>query len=100
MGFGGPVWHASVGGSIIKATLEKEAIRQLSGLGDAEKGEWREMGSNAFHVRRCLSDAEVRAVGPVADIRRTPEAARRALAVGGMLRLAPAEVIADEIGVQ
>jgi hypothetical protein len=37
-------------------------------------------------------------VGPALDIRRTPEAVRRALRLGGMLAYAPPEVIADEIG--
>lgn len=37
-------------------------------------------------------------MGPVLDIRRTPEAVRRALGLGGMLALAPPDVLADEVG--
>jgi hypothetical protein len=37
-------------------------------------------------------------VGPVVDIRRTPEARRRAERLGPMLRFAPAVVLDDEIG--
>jgi hypothetical protein len=56
------------------------------------------MGDHAFHVRRRLSAAEQAQVGPAVDIRRTPEARARALRVGGLLRLAPPEVLAEEIG--
>jgi hypothetical protein len=99
MGFGGPVWHASVAGSIIKAVLEREALRQLEGVGDASLGEWREPGEKAFHVRRRLSAAEQKRTGlTVADIRRTPEAAERAAMLGGRLALVPPEVLAEEIG--
>ena len=98
MGFGGPVWHASVAGSIFPAVLEREAVRQLAGLGDAAAGEWREMGNRAFHVRRRLAAREVAVTGPVVDIRGTPEARQRAAGLGTMLRLAPPEVLADELG--
>lgn len=37
-------------------------------------------------------------MGDVKDIRRTPEARRRAAAVAGMLRFIPAEVLAEELG--
>lgn len=56
------------------------------------------MGERAFHVRRRLSGAEQAKVGPALDIRRTDEARRRASRLGGMLDLAPPEVLADEIG--
>lgn len=96
----GPVWHASTSTRSfpIRAVLEAEAERQLAGLGDPGLGEWREWSGRVFHLRRRLTAAEEAITGPVADIRRTPEARRRAAAVGGMLRLAPAEVLADEIG--
>jgi hypothetical protein len=38
--------------------------------------------------------------GPVMDIRRTPEAARRAAQLGTMLRYAPPDVLDNEIGSQ
>jgi hypothetical protein len=97
MQLGGPVWHASVAGSLIKAVLEREAERQLLGVGDASLGEWREVGETAFHIRRRLSEREQRAVGPVLDIRRTDEAWMRALRVADRLPLAPPEVLADEL---
>jgi hypothetical protein len=40
----------------------------------------------------------VRAVGPVADIRRSDEARMRGSRLGPLLRLAPPEVLADELG--
>ncbi|SRR6266700_2224951 len=99
MNLGGPVWHASTAGSLIKAVLEREAERQLHGVGDAGLGEWREWSGKAFHIRRRLSETEQQRAGlAVADIRRTPEAAMRAAALGGMLRFAPPEVLAAEIG--
>jgi len=56
------------------------------------------MGDHAFHVRRRLSAAEQAGVGPAVDIRRSPEAISRAMRLGGMLWLAPPEVLADELG--
>lgn len=96
----GPVWHVSIAARSlpIRAVLEREAERQLSGVGDAAQGEWREMGDRAFHVRRRLSAAEQRSVGPALDIRRTDEAIARALRLGRLLSLAPAALLADELG--
>jgi hypothetical protein len=98
MNLGGPVWHASVAGSIIKAVLEREALHQLEGAGDTSLGEWREPGEKAFHVRRRLTGREQRAVGPVLDIRGSDEARMRASRLGPLLRLAPPEILAEEIG--
>ncbi len=56
------------------------------------------MGHTAFHVRRRLAAREAAMTGPVVDIRRTPEARLRAAALGTMLRLAPPEVLIDELG--
>ena len=98
MELGGPVWHSSVAGSILKAALEREAERQLFGVGDASLGEWREWTGKAFHIRRRLSEREQRAVGPVEDIRRSDEARMRAGRVADRLRLAPPEVLEDELG--
>jgi hypothetical protein len=58
------------------------------------------MGDLAFHVRRRLSAAEERRVGPVMDIRGSDEARQRAARLGGLLALAPPEVLAEEIGKQ
>jgi hypothetical protein len=98
MNLGGPVWHASVAGSLIKAVLWREAERQLAAVGDALLGEWRETGEKAVHLRRRLSEREQRAVGPVMDIRRSDEARMRSARLGGLLALMPPEVLADEIG--
>ncbi len=101
MGFGGPVWHASIaarGGLTTRAALEREAERQLAGVGDASLGEWREWTGRAFHIRRRLSDREQQRTGPVADIRQTEEARTRALSVASLLQLAPPEVLIEELG--
>lgn len=78
--------------------LEREAERQLAGVGDASLGEWREANGRFFHIRRRLSEAEELRVGPALDIRRTPEAVTRVMRLGAMLRFAPPEVLADEVG--
>ena len=57
------------------------------------------MGDSAFHVRRRLSAREAVPVGPVMDMRRSDEARMRALRLGPLLRLAPPEILAEEIGV-
>lgn len=99
----GPVWHASVAPRRAfygRSLCERRALTALDGLGDAALGEWREWTGAAFHIRRLLAPHEQASVGPVVDIRRTPEAARRAAALGNLLRHAPAEVLAEEIGEQ
>jgi hypothetical protein len=101
MNLGGPVWHASVAshrGIPIPSVLEMEARRQLTGVGDATLGEWTEWTGKAFHLRRRLSTREQRGVGPVVDIRHTPEAQRRAARLGDMLRFVPADTLAEEVG--
>ena len=98
MNLGGPVWHASVAGSLVKAVLESEAERQLAGVGDASLGEWREVTAKAVHIRRRLTEREQRLVGPVLDIRRSDEARMRAARLGARLSMAPPEVLAEEIG--
>jgi hypothetical protein len=97
----GPVWHVSISARGLLAArpvLEREAERQLVGVGDPERGEWRDFGGRFFHLRRRLTAGEERRTGPVADIRRTPEAVLRAGRIGPLLAFAPAEVVASEIG--
>lgn len=96
----GPVWHCSIATRSlpIRAVLEAAAERQLTGAGDPSRGEWREHNGRFFHLRRRLSEAEERQTGPALDIRRTPEAVSRAMRLGPVLRFAPPEVIADELG--
>jgi hypothetical protein len=99
----GPVWHASVAPlrPFYGRTLcERRALQALAGLGDPLLGEWREWTGRTFHIRRRLTPAEAEPVGPVRDIRRTPEAAARAAQVGPMLRHAPPHILLEEIGEQ
>lgn len=91
---------AGSGGLLNPDALEQEALRQLAGVGDAGRGEWREWTGRAFHIRRCISVAEQRRSGlTIVDIRRTPEAARRAAALGDLIRMVPREVVIEEVGV-
>jgi hypothetical protein len=95
------VWHSSAApmrGIPLRSDLERQAEKELEGVGDASLGEWREWSGKAFHIRRRLSAAEQATVGPVADIRRTDEARMRAGRLGPLLRLAPAEVLEEELG--
>lgn len=74
MGFGGPVWHASVRttSGIVAAGLAAVALR---GVGDPALGEWPSRGPTAFHIRRRLTPDEMALAGisAVRDIRGTPE---------------------------
>ena len=79
------------------SVLERETEHQLAGLGDPRAGEWRERGERAFHIRRRLSDREMILVGPAVDIRGSEEARIRAIRLGLLLTLAPADVLADEL---
>src|SRR6266704_479564 len=91
----GPVWHASVAPQRAfygKTMCERRAVAALDGLGDPSLGEWREWSGRAFHLRRRLSAVEQQRVGPVVDIRRTPEASRRADTLGRLLAFAPPQV--------
>ncbi len=99
----GPVWHASVSGTILPAVLEREARRQLAGVGDADRGEWAEFNPRArvFHLRRRLTVAEERVTGPAVDIRGTPEAAERIRRIpAALLADVPAGILAEELGGQ
>lgn len=102
MGFGGPVWHASIAPrrAYYGATMcQRFAELALTGLGDAQLGEWREWSGAAYHLRRRVSVAEQRHVGPVRDIRGTAEARARADALPRRVReLLPPHVVAMELG--
>lgn len=82
-----------------RTMCERRARQALDAVGDAHLGEWLEWSGAAFHLRRRLTAAEQRHVGPVVDIRGTPEAQRRAAALPSrLLRFVPDFVLAEEIG--
>lgn len=81
-----------------RTMCERRALAELDGLGDPGLGEWREWSGAAFHLRRRLSPDEERRVGPAVDVRHTPEAVRRAAALGDRLALLPQHVLDQEIG--
>lgn len=83
MGYGGPVWHASVAthppsylDSVLAALIKTKVRAALEGVGDAELGEWLEVRPTAVHLRRRLSYKEAQGF-QIVDIRGTPEAERR-----------------------
>lgn len=79
---------------------ERRAYAELAGLGDPALGEWQDW-TGTYHLRRRLTAAEAASVGPVLDVRGTPEAAARVTALGPkLLRLIPADVLAAEMGEQ
>lgn len=98
MGLGGPVWHVSAQDQIgnIPVLVRTAAYDLLKGVGDETAGEWTEMPGRVFHLRRRLSEAEAELVGPVIDVRGTPEAARRIAAVQQWVRQAGVEHLAME----
>jgi hypothetical protein len=78
------VWHASVAWQRIflpDSELRRIAFELLDGYGDPAAGQWEEKGASAFHLRRRLTETEAALVGPVVDIRGTPEASQRVWAV-------------------
>lgn len=86
MGFGGPVWHASAATVYSTRTdaqerLHEAALAALDGIGDKRAGQWDEWTGRAYHVRRRLTQAEERRVGPLVDVRGSAEAVQRLRAV-------------------
>lgn len=77
MGFGGPVWHASVAHAS-RGRCKKAALRALEGVGSTLLGEWHDDRPRAYHIRRRLTPQEADKVGPVLDLRGTSEAEMRA----------------------
>lgn len=79
MGFGGPVWHASICARVPASLglLRAMAASELQGVGDASAGEWEEWTGKAFHLRRRLAASEQNVTGDVKDIRGTPEVEKR-----------------------
>lgn len=77
MGFGGPVWHVSIGGPIKnKDRFKKLALEALQGVGD-ESQEWHEWTGVCYHIRRRLNADEQKIIGPAIDCRRSGEGRER-----------------------
>jgi len=85
MNFGGPVWHVSIGGLADQTARRLKALTILAGRGEAPLGEWWEDNPIATHLRRRLTPEEAAPIGPVVDVRGTPEGARRLAAVQAYL---------------
>jgi hypothetical protein len=67
------VWHASVSAPGLPArAMRRLALKAVRGVGDPA-AEWHEARAVAHHVRRRLTACEAEAVGPVRDLRGTPE---------------------------
>lgn len=75
------MWHASISSRLIvpQRELWRVAEHELRGVGDAALGEWRETGDVAVHLRRRLTEKEMRQarIEGVLDVRGTPEHTRR-----------------------
>ena len=86
-------------GSLIRGVLEAEARRQLTGVGDAARGEWTEWGRVSVHLRRRVSEAEEKITGPLRDLRGTAEARERYARLDPRLTaIVPARTLAEELG--
>ena len=76
-GYGGPVWHASIGGPGLSARARRRlAHKALAGVGDLAH-QWEEDRPMAYHVRRRLTPEEAQRTGPVVDLRSTEEGRAR-----------------------
>jgi hypothetical protein len=85
--------------SFVLATLWEIAEHELRGVGDAALGEWREVGDVAVHLRRRLTDHEMRvgAIADVCDVRHTDEHVRRIERVRPFLPLSMQGIPADHL---
>ncbi len=88
------MWHVSISGfGLSVETLRTKALRVLEGVGDADLGQWEELGPKALHVRRRLTGKEAAQVGGVCDVRGTPEAQKRFDAMAAHLPLGWTEIL-------
>lgn len=74
------MWHASASPLVppFGTVARRLVLQALAGVGDRRLGEWTETTRRGIlHVRRRLSAVEAREVGPLLDVRGTPEEARR-----------------------
>jgi hypothetical protein len=100
MGFGGPVWHASIAPQrhgLTTRRLRKVAMRVLDGVGD-RKHEWEEWTGKAYHIRRRMAVHEAQHIGCATDMRRTAEARKRAMEMGPHLARIPRDMLSEEVG--
>jgi hypothetical protein len=77
------VWHCSVASKLEYPIMRRETLARevLEGVGDGRLGEWIEDARVAFHLRRRLTAVEACVIGPVIDVRGTPEGMRRVRAL-------------------
>ncbi len=79
------MWHASAapleGWNPDKHFLRRCALDALKGVGDSDAGQFEEFSGYAYHVKRRLSPEEQAQVGDAIDIRGTPEAEKRHMAI-------------------
>lgn len=99
MGFGGPVWHASVApvrgsGRIHKQQLRGMAVGALAGVGGEQQ--WHQWTGYAYHLRRRLSPSEQLLVGDAVDCRTTDEWDQRFAAAKDYLPRRALEIALEE----
>jgi hypothetical protein len=56
--------------------MREKALAALAGIGD-DSLQWESWSGKAYHIRRRLTEDEALPIGPVIDIRGTPEAENR-----------------------
>ena len=94
------MWHASAAnqlGTFSVTALFATAEEQLAGVGNAQLGEWREVGDRAVHLRRRLSLEEAALVGPVVDVRGSWEHSKRVNRIRRYLPAAMRDLAAEAL---
>jgi len=98
MNFGGPVWHASIGGNLASVVKRRLAIEALRGVGQ-QSVQW-EKDRMAYHIRRLMTPAEAERIGGLCDLRGTAEGLSRLMAVSAVLPPPAIMFAKDELGIQ
>lgn len=100
MGFGGPVWHASIAWLANQRpktkVLRNIADELLKAVGTPDQ-QWEELRPRAFHLRRRLTALEQTYTGVAQDIRGTREAKWRAVRMGEWLQRIPPDLLREEL---
>lgn len=95
------MWHASAsfrGQWAPDSQRRAQTELMLLGVGDPALGEWTDSRPTAFHLRRRLSLIEAEGL-EMRDVRRTPEAAQRYLALPlAIQERVPDAVFIEEVG--